>query len=143
MDTNHPTNMAPVLFVGCRWDRCVPAVSGLPNFKAAHPSLSAPVIAAPLLLGGLPAALTKAKSLASAATHGSRHRLLWGQLMPGTCWVLRGTGTVGTGQASYWAQTRHPGTAQRVCQSSATAGRAWGLSPVVLICWVMSSLAAQ
>lgn len=49
MDTNHPTNAAPALFVAH-----VPAMSGLPSFGAAHPSLSPPVIAAPLLTRGLP-----------------------------------------------------------------------------------------
>lgn len=60
MDTNHLTNVVPVLSVGCGKDRRVPAVSGLPTFRAAHPSPSLLIIAALLLTGGLPAAHTKA-----------------------------------------------------------------------------------
>lgn len=40
---------------------------------------------------------------------------------PSVCWDT----AAGTGRVSSWAQTRHPGTGQCICQSSATTGRAW------------------
>lgn len=62
----------------------------------------------------------QAKSLVGAATHSI------------ACFagVLPCAGRQQQGQG-YWTQTQHPGTVQHICQSSATSGRAWGLS-----CWV-------
>lgn len=136
MDTNHPTNVAPALFVGCRWDRRARAVQlqGCPSpseppgncstaARRTHQSQKPTKHHSPWLF--LSAALGRANTRVLLCARWHRHG---------------GDGVgelLGTNMASQHGAAGLP----EVCHNRESLGT---LSPMVFISWVTgSSFAAQ